>query len=64
VREEGRIEIETEAVRLRPIDPALEVLRLNLVLLDGLAAVVEVACVEIQAMFIERGECEVMERLF
>ena len=48
VREESWIEIETETVRFRPIDPTLEVGGLDLVPLYRPAAVIQVTRVEIQ----------------
>jgi hypothetical protein len=50
VREVRRVEVEADAQRLRPVDPAGEVLGPDLVAIDGLSLELAVEGVEVQAM--------------
>ena len=50
VREEGRVEIHADLLALGPIDPALEMLRLDLVAIDAAAAELAVEGVQVEAV--------------
>ena len=47
MREVGRIEIHSQLIQLRPVDPALEMLWLDRITINKPAAVVEIACMQI-----------------